>query len=473
MTKKQVKNSYICVLLVLLLLVLMLVSGWSILPAFADTEQYTGVLDDLHKDSAFSVDEWNDESLHSVTEVVQIAISSDKELFIYVHQVGDILDFTYVVMNIALFSTELDFRSYELEKVDCNGKFFKYKVIDFKVADSDIQKYCITRLDYPIDSKPNGSQVVTFDSVPIGQIWTVTQINGNYDYSYTFFDTIVVTDKFVGCDYRTVLPTAWPGYKSQTNTFYIAFDTDIKMDNLLEAQIEYKQSYIDGSNVSGLKNVVVQYDKEISYSHDIYKHWLVDWPAGTEFKSYKAISTPADFSKNFGITVPKKENGKDYEWVVVFYNETKTSGYPGDIKMWWLKPLDTTILRLKFEKDGVTYNLGTIDNRVSVVIPKPERWDSIGFWQYVWNCIVKLFSGTANFIETVVALIAIFVVVALLPILLFVFSLLSPSFGAAMKTILKCIGTAFKWFLKGLWWLISAPFKLIIMLVSGKGQRGT
>ncbi|MDE5563214.1 MAG: hypothetical protein K2J01_06710 [Clostridiales bacterium] len=467
MTKKQVKNSYLCVLLMLLLLVLMLVSGWFISPAFADTERYTGVLDDLHKDSTFSVDEWIDKSKHKVTEVMQIAISSDKELFIYVHQVGDIRDFTYVVMNIALFSTELDFKSYELEKVDWNGKFFKYKVIDFKVADSDIQKYCISRLDYPVDSKPNGSQVVTYDSVSIGQIWTVTQINDKYEYSYTYFDTIVVMDKFVGFDYSTVLPIGWAGYKSQTNTFYIAFDTDIKMSNLLEAQIEYKQSYIDGSNVSGVKNVVVQCDNEISYSRDVYKHWLVDWPAGTEFKSYKAISTPAEFSKNFGITVPKKENGKDYEWVVVFYNETKTSGYPGNIKMWTLKPLDTTILRLKFEKDGVTYNLGTIDNRVSAIIPKPEPWKSISFWQYIWNCIVKLFNGTANFVETVVAVAAIFVAVALLPILLFVFSLLSPSFGAIMKSILKSIGKALSWLLKGLWWLITAPFRLIVHLIAG------
>ena len=472
MIKKQVKNSFIYLMFALLLLAVMSVSGWwYISPAFADTEQYTSVLEDLQKDSTFSIDEWNDESKHGVTEVVQIAISLDKELFIYVHQVGDIRDFSYVVMNIALFSTELDFRSYVIEEVDCTDNFFKYKVIDFEVAASDIQKYCISRLDYPVDSKPNGSQLVTFDTVSIGQIWTVTHINGNYEYSYTYFDSIEVTDKFVGCDYRYVLPTGWSGYKSQTNTFYIAFDTDIKMSNLMEAQIEYKQSDIVGSNVSPLKNVVVQRDKEISYTHEVYKHWLVDWPAGTEFKSYNAISTPAEFSKNFGITIPKKENGKDYEWVVVFYNETKTSGFPGEFNIWNLKPLDTTILRLKFEKDGTTYNLGTIDNRVSVVIPEPERGDSIGFWRYVWRCIVKLFKGTADFLETVVAVAAIFVVVALLPILLFVLSLVSPAFKGVMKTIFKHIGKGIKWFFTGLWWVISAPFKLIVHLFSGGAKK--
>lgn len=475
MIKKQVKNGSLCVLLVLLLLVLVLVSGWSILPAFADTEQYTGVLDDLQTDSAFNISDWDNAQLHPDTELMQIAESTDRQLFIYVHIVGDDLGFEKIVFNTSMVFAELDFRSYEIELVSSESGFYKYIVKDYKTPQDDYHTYSITRLEYPVDSPVQGTQQKTYEYYPVEQIWTVRKNGSKVEYSYEYMKTIKITDKYVGSHNDGVMDYLMgTQYSSWTDTFYIAFSTDLLIENLIEAQIEYS---IDTASVQGvvfkgdkLFNVVINCDEVSKFEQDTKTTWwFVSWKTGTEKRSFRSILKPDDFKKNTGITVPKRKDGSSFDWVVTFYNHTETFDWPGEKVVCWSVPSDTTILRLKFETDGVCYNLGVLDNRTSYIPPKFEFGKSMGFWQYVWNCLVKLFNGTADFIETVVAVAAIFVVVALLPVLLFIFSLLFPSFRAVLQTILKCIGKAIKWLFKGLWWLISAPFRLIITLVSGKG----
>ena len=98
---------------------------------------------------------------------------------------------------------------------------------------------------------------------------------------------------------------------------------------------------------------------------------------------------------------------------------------------------DVTILRLKFETDGVTYNLGVIDNKQSGS-DKPINEEKIqseinnrGLW----------------------IIIAIILIVALI--------LLAP----LLPTIISFIGKLIVWIFKGLWWLISAPFRLIKTII--------
>lgn len=480
MIKKQVKNSFLCVLLVLLLFVLMLVSGWSILPAFADTEQYTGVLDDLQADSAFNKSDFDNAQLHPNTELIQIAENTDRQLFIYVHIVGDDLGFEKIVLNTGTNFSEIDFRSYELDLVSSNEGFYKYLVLDYKAPQDSYYRLGISRLEYPVDKSVDGTQQITYEYYPIKQVWAVKKDSGKIEYSYEYMQTIAITDKYVGShndgveDY--LLNTQ---YSSWTDTFYIAFSTDLFIENLIEAQIEYTMNVSVGNGTiidygTKVYNTVIR-SGDISYFENdtTYTLWGVAWKNGTDKRKFNSILKPDDFKKNTGITVPKRKDGSTFDWVVTFYNHTTHFDWPGSKVASWVVPGDATILRLMFETDGVCYNLGVLDNRTSYIPPKLTFGGSMSFWQYVWNCIVKLFSGTANFVETVVALAAIFVVVALLPILLFVLSLVSPAFKEVMKTILKYIGKGIKWFFIGLWWLISAPFKLIIMLISSKGQRGT
>lgn len=106
---------------------------------------------------------------------------------------------------------------------------------------------------------------------------------------------------------------------------------------------------------------------------------------------------------------------------------------------------DVTILRLKFETDGVTYNLGVIDNKQSGS-DKPINEEEIkpeinnrGIW----------------------IIIAIILIVALI--------LLAPLLPTIISFLLKAI----VWIFKGLWWLISAPFRLIKTIIEKiKEKRG-
>lgn len=130
------------------------------------------------------------------------------------------------------------------------------------------------------------------------------------------------------------------------------------------------------------------------------------------------------------------------------------------------KVSDVDILRLMFETDGITYNLGALMDQIEGDDIPGNTVKPMGFWAYIWRCIVRLFNGTATLGEQIVAIITLFICLLLLPILLTVLSFVFPAFGAVMKTILNGIWTGIKWPFKGLWWLICLPFKGIKALIN-------
>ena len=161
------------------------------------------------------------------------------------------------------------------------------------------------------------------------------------------------------------------------------------------------------------------------------------------------------------------------EFVLVFYKtpfveQEKWSIMQGHYKEAdGIKVSDVSILRLMFETDGICYNLGALMDKQegdNIAGNKPQNED-IGFWAYIWRCIVRLFDGTATLTEQIVAIVVIAICVSALPILLTVLSLCVPAVGAVMKTILNAIFTAIKYFFIGLWYVISAPFRFIAWII--------
>ena len=102
--------------------------------SFADTEFYSGVLEDLQKDEAFDASQYpandNDNSL----QVLQIAESTAGELFIYVYQPSararDLR-----ASSIVISQTELpnDLQIYSLTFIDSSGTLYKYKVDNIQI----------------------------------------------------------------------------------------------------------------------------------------------------------------------------------------------------------------------------------------------------------------------------------------------------------------------------------------------------
>ena len=108
----------------LVLVLLLLFPPGSLPSAHAEGSEYTGVLEDLQKDESFS------ESYYPVVaddyslQVVQLAESTDKELFVYLYQPsGQAKDLRAASVNISLSPREnvSDFRNYKLTYLNSSG----------------------------------------------------------------------------------------------------------------------------------------------------------------------------------------------------------------------------------------------------------------------------------------------------------------------------------------------------------------
>ena len=141
MIYKRVKFNYIYVVIALVLLTLSVMGGRYISSAFADTPQYTNALTDLQKDSEFNVADYPDNAKDYSIRFIQIAESTDKELFVYTYQPSQ--KTTYLVateINMSLSDTADGTRLYGLTLINSDGVFCKYKVNGVTVS-SDVVRY--------------------------------------------------------------------------------------------------------------------------------------------------------------------------------------------------------------------------------------------------------------------------------------------------------------------------------------------
>jgi len=259
-----------------------------------------------------------------------------------------------------------------------------------------------------------------------------------------------------------------------TDLHYVAFSTDKKIDTLKEADVTYTtQSYhFTGKNNEGYTYGEKSKPQYITLTGD--EEFGVD---GYKKYTWKSIMRTEDFIKTAELSSATKKEVEKCEFVLMFLKtsfkeQEKWSIMQGHYKIAdGTKVSDVSILRLKFETDGITYNLGALMDKLEGDDVAGNKPDSVGFWRYIWNCIVKLFKGEASFIESVVAVIALFIAFMVLPALIIILSVFFPAFRVAVKTILKGVWTGIKYLFIGLWYVISAPVRLIIWIVKkAKGE---
>lgn len=236
-------------------------------PVFADEtkKEYSNVLDDLKKDSTFDTAHYpakdNDYSL----QVIQIAESEDKELFIYVYQPsGQTKQLKAVSINISRTS-EIDIHplNYKLSYLNSDGTLYKYIVENFTVNSDETRYYAIPsifrKFDSTIDEQATGDNTINEVSYNVGKQWCFSTINGEPYCAVVGIKTIVVTDKTVGYvrykdGYHPIL-----GYLSGAiDSHYIAFNTDINMNKIIDADIQYStQAYSYYKPSMGSANIVL------------------------------------------------------------------------------------------------------------------------------------------------------------------------------------------------------------------------
>lgn len=459
MTKTKTHKFWLVALIFLMVLCSVFMAGQSI--AYAESGvTYSDVLDDLKKDGSF------DESFYPVVaddyslKIIQIAESVNGELFLYVYQPsGQAKNINASSINISTTVNDaISFRNYKVRLLNSSGVFYKYVVTDFAVLSEPTRYYAISSIyrpfDETIDTQAGNDNKVTEVNYAVNKQYCFSEINGKPFCNVVDIETIVVTDKFVGfVRYKD----GFKPYVGACDSHFVAFNTDKPIDKLLEADVYYttqKYTWQSGLGI-GTKEYFKEKSDEYAYLKytDKVEHSGGGLWAGTykwdRIETVEQFIAENDLTQNvysgavIDVNVANKltDEGKaalqGKKWVLRFAETSYslTGGYGSTTEMSTLVG-DVTILRLKFETDGVTYNLGVIDNK-QTGSDKPSNEEEIQ----------PEINNRGKWI--LIAIIAIIALILLAPLL---------------SVIISFLGKLIVWLFKGLWWLISAPFKLI-----GKG----
>ncbi len=435
----------------------------------AETSIYSDVLDDLRKDETFSVEDYpsmtleyintinNDSDLtndQSHLEVMQIAESSSKELYLYVYQPTDAeLDLTATAISMSCEFSEdgqnLKPIIYDLELVSSYTVFDKYVVKDFVVSDEVYRYYNIVAIyrDYnsSIDDVISGGEIDGSEiGISVGQQWCVNYLNDTIVYEMATFETLEINVKYTG-NFQFSDGFKLGDLVGSYNwglSWFICFDIeDYIAEHIYDADLSYKirdMSYSQGAGLSGeptygewSKDIyVILTDVDGSNGSGSYDGggWL------SKEYTWNRISKSDDFIKNaedqdITISDDVKSAINSTQWVFAFA-ETEMSMITGmySVTTFSKDISDVTILRIHFRDihDNV-YNLGVVSDRVNPDnisdgfgndIDELQEWFEkimmligligllvlLGFCPSILNIIIQVFKFILNVIITILTL---------------------------------------------------------------------
>lgn len=349
-----------------------------------ETKVHSAVMDDLQKDSAFNAENYPSVDGDFSLQVIQIAESSDGELFVYVYQPSnDTRDLVASSINISQ-NMEGDnpesYHNYTLTLLSTQGVFDKYRVENFTLKEDVLRYYSISAIyrvfNEEIDKKPTDDNTIEQVVYPVGQLWTATTYNGAPIYAVRYLELITIETKHIGFIHYS---DGGFFFQKSTNSHYVAFSTDRQIDDLLEVEMSYTVQ--DKSRVDETKLGVTTtniYDKGDPEKHDIIlsKEDVFASSGGGLFADkyeYNRIQRIDDFRTQEGEYLSEETLSalNSQEWVLRFC-ETENStfvtssgegiGYVQQVMTTYSVVTSVVIFRMEFEYDGVIYNLGVVDN---------------------------------------------------------------------------------------------------------------
>ena len=356
----------------------------------AESITYSEVLDDLKKDKSFNSDNYSLKTDDYSLQIIQLAESVNKELFVYVYQPsGKAKDFKASSINISTtINDDISYLNYKLERLNSSGVFYKYKVAGLTVKDDNVRYYAISSIyrpfDESVDKQASGGNTVTEVNYAVNRQYCFGEINGKSYVSCVDIETIVITDKFVGfVRYKD----GFKFYVGACDGHFVAFNTDKPIDKLLEADVYYTTQEYSWGFAPGAGESETFGDKADKYAYLKYTDKVEHTGDGLFAGTYKwdRIQTVDDFIKGeereniyHGAVIDVKTSSKltddtlselkGKKWVLRFAETSFELGGSSLTGATWRYSTivgDVTILRLKFETDSITYNLGVIDNKQS------------------------------------------------------------------------------------------------------------
>lgn len=361
--------------------------------ATAEEITYTEVLTDLQKDSSFNADNYPTKADDYSLQIIQLAESVNKELFVYVYQPsGDKVKASSINISITI-NDEISYHNYKLEFLNFDGTLFKYKVTGLEVKTDPVRYYAISSVYRPynadIDNNKSGNNTINEVNYAVNRQYCFGEINGKPYVNCVDIEAIVVTDKFVG----------FVRYPDGFNIFhpigacdshFVAFNTDRKMDKLFEADVYYttQKVALDYFKEENPFQTDFGESKTDNYAYLKYTDKVEHTGGGLFAGTYKwdRIQTVDDFiyaedretiysgaiinsNVSSKLTDEALSELKGKKWVLRFtetdYTKSSKSGMGATTYYHSESTIvgNVTILRLKFETDGITYNLGVIDNK--------------------------------------------------------------------------------------------------------------
>ena len=461
---------------ILLLIFTLLASLFGAREAFAYAEvRYTGALEDLRKAENFDPSYYPTKEGDYTVSLIQIAESKDNELFVYTYQPASDERITASSINISRTS-ELNVtpQNYYLTLLSREGVFCKYVVKDFKVSDEPTRYYAIPSIFRSwvndIDGDQSGSQTVTEKPFEVAEQFRFGTLNGKEYVERKKIDVITVMSKFVGFvrytgEYKLgFMNTALTDF----DCHFVAFNTDRRIDTLLEADLSYvKQDFSAKSWVEG--GTVPHYETTYGERSDQIKVELMcdqsvdhtgSFIYGSSF-SFNRIQSVTDFlsseetsnvykcgvfetTEKRTLTDDVKAELEDKSWVLRFLETNRTNKTTlGGTEYSSTLVGDVTILRLKFVTDGITYNLGVVDNK------QTGGTDPVN--------IIRRLLGLNPVVTWLLLAVMLFVVlIVLMPFL---------------PTILSFLFKLIVWIVKAVVWLVSLPVRGVAALVRAIKER--
>lgn len=423
---------------------------------FAAETEYTGVLEDLKKDSTFDENQYAANSNDYSLQIIQIAESESNELFIYVYQpsgAGEYWRATSINISTAI-NENYSPKNYTLTLIDSSGVFAKYLVDDLTVKSDSVRYYDIPSIyrkfingyDDTVDN--NITNEVAYKAA---QLWTACTLNGECTYVCETTEVVVIETQYAGhIYYADGFPLVQ--YTSACDRWFVAFSCDYDIDFLYEADVSYHQTYhykrsgLAGKEEvtdEGIKNITLTYDEVGSNNHNS--------PFITTFE-WKRISSMEDFLNEDGvkgvITDEAIQRISGNDWVLSF-TETPRSYWYDDYSssQTWYNISEVTILRLEFQIAEEHYNLGVVSNKqTSVDIDGVYDPGGVSPNDWLWWLVYVL-------VWFVFVIIAIVIVIAAVMLLIS----LAPSISVAILKLFAKIG-------KGIVKVVTLPFRAIATL---------
>lgn len=388
--KLTFENRIVCFLLTMLLIVsVFIVDLQTVRSASAAVILYSNVLDDLKKDENFLESDYPYKAGDRSISVVDIAESSNREVFVYVYNPGGNVIASSIILSLKE-ANDLDPSLYSLIFLNCNDNktLQKYKIKNLTTSESKERYYFIVSIlreyEEKYDEDPPSGQTISEVPFTVGQEHKFVNKDGNLIHTREIKEVLEITDKYVGfLRWKAGTVSGINGLDSH----FVAFDTNWKIDDLLEVKLSF--THVDCSISSAKKEPTFSNEKTeelVITSTESGGGEIGFWFTKTELE-YPRIQKFEDFVNELddkhvlwqGVFTQK------YEYMEVLDEELLALKEDGDFKYKWiLRYYDTdydfvasygttiafstrvsnvVLLRMYFKSDGKYYNLGVVDNK--------------------------------------------------------------------------------------------------------------